>query len=209
VLTWVIPVPKRQSFEQSNYPCGLHGFHPEDVRIIFLSHFHTDHIGGLSLFPTARLVYRGDCLTTLRSCSSLERLKHGFVTDLLPEDLQERSEAISESDFKGNPGVLSEFSTLDFFNDQSLQLVDLPGHALGHTGYLMRTAADDFLFYVVDAFWDRQAWEQRRSLPWITRHIAHDNAAYWHTQEALRSISMTRQLTPIACHCPTTQNYVT
>lgn len=205
ILRWLTPMPGRQAFKQDDYLETL-GFRDNEINQIFVSHFHADHIGGLNLFSKSELVYRKSSLETLESLSSYQQLSDGYIPGLLPDDLRERSRTIEESSFQLNP-EFANFKTMDFWGDGSLTLIDLPGHALGHTGYLLN-ADDRKYLYVVDGFWDRRAMRSGRRLPRLSRRIHHNYDQYQETNDRLRAFTEESELEPIACHCPETQTYV-
>lgn len=204
-LRWFTPIPKKQSIFEPDYPRSS-GIEPGAVDWVFLSHFHADHIGGARLFPDSRFVYRDESYRTLESFSPIKQMDHAYVAALLPEDFINRSSPIEESDFQPND-LFSPFSTFDYWGDGSLILLDLPGHALGHTGYCLNTAGGRAL-YVVDAFWDQRAWRRGGRLPLLSRRIHHSYPMFLETQRGLTQLCERESLTPLACHCPETQAYV-
>jgi glyoxylase-like metal-dependent hydrolase (beta-lactamase superfamily II) len=206
LMTMLLPLPQRQCFDDPDYLHKSHGLQSSEINTVFLSHFHADHIGGWSLFPLARYVYRVDCLTSLQTAPWKQRMKHGFLRELVPSNIASQSNAVIG--LESSPLQFSCLRVIDYFRDGSLYIVDLPGHAKGHMGYLLRISASELLFYIVDAFWDRKAWESNCRLPWISEQVAHDRVAYLATQSSLRDIWREHQLNPIACHCPLTQSYV-
>ncbi len=100
LMSTLLPIPRDQVFDEPNYPGSVHPFAPDDVRKVFISHFHADHIGGLSLFPKATLAYRDATLRSLRQASWASRLHHGFFPELLTTHLQTQSDVIEETSFQ-------------------------------------------------------------------------------------------------------------
>lgn len=174
---------------------------PRSVRTIFVSHFHGDHIAGLGDFPEARFVYRSHSLDELRRHHVWSQVRHGFLAGLLPADFDARGDSISEDRFQPGADRWHEFRTLDYWGDGSIVLVDLPGHAEGHTGYVL-DAPDGAVFYIVDATWDVDVMLAGRGLPWPSRGFQYSYADYLQTQEKLRRLT---EISMLACHCPRTQ----
>jgi glyoxylase-like metal-dependent hydrolase (beta-lactamase superfamily II) len=206
LLRWFTPIPGGQGFSQPDY-LPSQNLKAEDIQQIFVSHFHADHIGGTKLFPHSKFFYRSDSLDELQSLSNFKKLESGFLPDLLPADFASRGQAISESSFSEDNQQLNPFRTFDFWGDQSLILIDLPGHAIGHTGYLLNTDSGPVL-YVVDSFWDRHAFDRQKKLPWTSRRVHESYQKYQQTNRALFELEQRTGLTPLACHCPRTQDHV-
>jgi glyoxylase-like metal-dependent hydrolase (beta-lactamase superfamily II) len=211
IMRHLLYTPSRQPVFSEGYLQQLE-IDTAQISHVFISHFHADHIGGLCVqgknrFPNARLVHRVQPLQWLKTLNPWVQLDQGFLPQLLPDRFSQDGRAIEESAFTDNSAVTSLFRTLDFWNDGSLILMDLPGHAIGHTGYLLNTDQGP-IGYVVDAFWDSRTFDQNRRLPWAARRVQHNLSDYESTQEKLRQF---RQMTGIplsACHCKTTQRYV-
>jgi glyoxylase-like metal-dependent hydrolase (beta-lactamase superfamily II) len=206
LLNYLIPVPRGQEFERQNY-LSSHSLQPDNLGLIFLSHFHADHIGGAKQFARSRFVYRRDSYTRLNSLRKIQQLSQGFVPGLLPDDFVERGLPIEEQVFQTTDARFAPIRSHDYFGDGSLILLDLPGHALGHTGYLICTAHRQFL-YVADAYWNRDVFRQQIILPIPSRYTIHDWSAYNATLSNLRTVSARLGLETIACHCPKTQELI-
>lgn len=203
---WATPVtldPRRNASEVLR----SHGIAPDDVRLVFVSHFHGDHVAGLRLFPRATFVYRRSAYESLLGLGAWTQVRHGFVTGLLPDDFADRGQALEENAFVPGPSPLHEFGTLDFWGDNSLRLVDLPGHGEGHTGYVLTTATEQW-FYVVDAAWYVDLLLGKRGLPLVSQAIQHSYRSYVETQDRLRRLVAAGGPQLLACHCPRTQELV-
>lgn len=179
----------------------------ESVREIFISHFHGDHIAGLRHFLDARFVYRRSAHETLMRQSPLRQTCHGFLPALLPDDFTQRGPGLDDDAFVAGSGRFSDLRVVDHYGDGDLLLVDLPGHAPGHTGFAFRTRDAQF-FYIADACWDRDAMLAGRRLPRLSRWLQHSMDAYEDTQARLRRFAAHDDWQMLACHCPHTQRYV-
>jgi glyoxylase-like metal-dependent hydrolase (beta-lactamase superfamily II) len=123
---------------------------PEDVRTVIITHFHADHICGLSGFSNARFMASGSAFVRLKAMSPFRRLRHGVFFEFLPLDFEDRLIA-----FETLPEVVLPFGLgpgRDLFGTGEVLSIDLPGHALGHTG-LLWPRLEQPLLYAADAQW--------------------------------------------------------
>lgn len=202
---WVTPVVLD---EGRDAPSRLRqaGIDPAGIRQIFVSHFHADHIAGLKCFPDAEFIYRTAPFDRLQRQAAHAQVRHGFLSDLIPADFAARRRPISEAKFVAGAGDWHEFLVCDYWNDGSLLLVDLPGHADGHFGFVLQSAKKR-VFYIVDACWHVDVMLNQRPLPWISRRFQHDAVAYFDTQQKLRRLTEQTGIQLLACHCPRTLDY--
>ncbi len=144
------------------------GFTAADVRTIVITHFHADHVSGLKRFPKARFIAAG--WAGLKAQSQFQHLRHGVFTELLPLDFEDRLTAMESL-----PSITLPLGPArDIFGDGSLLALDLPGHALGHTGLVW---PDQKLLYAADAQWLRRAVTDNRPPRGPARLVYHDEAA--------------------------------
>lgn len=101
----------------------------------FNSHYHWDHTGDPSTFPTSTDLIVGP----------------GFKDSFIPGHPENPEAPISKSAYEGrklreisfteSKLVLGRCNAVDFFGDGSFYLLDTPGHAIGHMCGLARTTA--------------------------------------------------------------------
>ncbi len=206
LMRHLLYTPAKQPVFQAGFLSSL-GIQPEQVSHVFVSHYHADHIGGLDQFPTSQIVCRSEPLYELQSLSPWKQLDNGFLSQLIPHDFLTRVAPVDESRFSIVPQVDSAIPSYDYFGDGSVVLMDLPGHARGHTGYLLNTEQGR-IGYMVDAFWDTRTFEQSRRLPFPSRRVQHDPFQYQLTLDRLRDFQKQAGVPLLACHCQTTQSYV-
>ena len=152
------------------------GFDPDDVRVVLLTHLHSDHASGIAQFPDARF---------LVSTVEWEAASSGGSTDGYFGRQFDHAFDYRLVDFESDAS--DSFSTFgrsyDVFGDGSVRMVFTPGHSAGHcsvvlrlkdrealiasdAAYTMRTISDSSVPYRMD---DEHRF--RRSLREVQRYI--------------------------------------
>jgi glyoxylase-like metal-dependent hydrolase (beta-lactamase superfamily II) len=86
-----------------------------------------------------------------------------------------------------------------------LLVVDLPGHAAGQIGLLVRAGLRERYFLVADACWGERSYRELRSPNPIVRAIFDDWGAYKETLGKIQSLSVSEPTIKIVpCHCDQT-----
>ncbi len=181
------------------------GIDAAQVRHVIITHFHADHIGGLTDFPNAQIHYHADAWRSLEQLTPFRQAHAAFLPALIPSWLTDHSHRIAQSEFERSPEL--PFPMHDIFNDGSVQLVSLPGHAPGHLGVLFKTSGKPLL-YATDAFW---SWAQIGGSVDLLKPVLRfqwDGPAYQTSIRQLRDVARTRQYRILACHAPETQAFV-
>lgn len=138
---------------------------PATVTHVVLSHLHPDHIGGVSAFPDATFVLHPGLQWTLAA----SRLRDGVLRGLLPEGFPAGHRVVTPV-FDRVDERVPGLSTFDLFGDGDYVIVDLPGHARGHTGALI----EGTVLLAGDAAWGRDLLGREGRIHRIPRAIAHD-----------------------------------
>lgn len=99
-----------------------HGYRPEDIRYVVVSHLHLDHAGGLALFPNARFfIMKGELNYAYWP---EKRHRAAFkINDLMP------TRRFDWVELEGDT---------DLFEDGSLLMMKTPGHTPGESSLLVR-----------------------------------------------------------------------
>ncbi|MDO3410046.1 MBL fold metallo-hydrolase [Saccharibacillus sp. CPCC 101409] len=182
------------------------GIDPAGIPRIIVSHFHADHIAGLRDFPAAELLYEPEAFDCMRRLRGIAAVRKGYLSGLLPDDFAERAQPFApESRIELPEGFLPEFPfrrATDVLGDGSLLAVDLPGHAYGQIGLLLRTERGPRLL-CADAAWSAAAYRENRPPSALAGVIMPDRRAYAASFRRLRKLAAAfPELTVIASHCP-------
>ena len=188
---WTTPVtlPERECLQSQ---LARHGLALHEIRGVFASHLHADHIAGLRDLPRARIWCADAARRFARDSGRIARLRRATLTALLPEDFDTRAIAIETLSPTPLPHAWRALGDgFDLLGDGSLRAVPLPGHARGHHGLLLRHEDDREYLLAGDATWridggrDGSGRDARASA-WPVRLLADDWAAQHATLRRLR-----------------------
>ncbi len=175
---WTTPVTLPDS-ECLQTQLAAHGIAMHEVRYVFASHLHADHIAGLRDLPRATIWYGDAALRGARDASRFARLRKATLLDLLPDDFDARRCAVEALPRAALPHGWRELGGgFDLLGDGSLRAVPLPGHARGHYGLLLRHEDDREYLLAGDATWRIDGQGNATASAWPTRLLADD----WHAQ---------------------------
>ncbi len=170
-----------------------------DIGHVIISHFHADHIAGLLDFPEATLIASESAYLDVASRRGLHALRRAFIPELLPNDFSKRARLLSR--FAG-PSLSALGATCDLFNDGSLLLIALPGHAQGQLGLLAHTNRGRILF-AADGCWLRRSIYEQRPPSRITNLVVDDPRAVRTTINRLHDfIQSNSDIILVPSHCP-------
>ena len=172
---------------------------PGDIRAVVVSHFHGDHVAGLSAFPNAKVFCARAGMERLRIGSRFARVRQGLLSSLVPDDVN----AVFYEDLpvQPAPAQLAPFTSgVDLLGDGSLVAVELPGHCPGHWGVWVAGAPD--AFFIGDAAWSLKAIRDDEPPPAVTTGLLGDTATYRRTLTDLRALL--GQVEVIPSHCEET-----
>lgn len=147
------------------------GIRPEDLEYVILSHLDPDHVAGLRHVSRAGhiLVPEDEYFWNCRSVYKARQ----------PQSLWIKY-PIERPYYSGSPLGPNHWA-IDLFGDESVQLVNVPGHTDGQAATLLR-GKDRFAVLAADAAFSRRNWEegitpgfgfdrgrQQKSLAWLKR----------------------------------------
>jgi len=198
---WTTPMHLHDS-EQLVRQLEMRNIAAEDIRYIFISHFHADHIAGLKDFPQAQFICSKLALQKIMQGSRWANLIQGCLINLLPLDFSERAIFIEEQKTVQLSKRLSPFQYgFDLFDDGALLAIALPGHAHGHYG-LMAYRDKKSSFLIGDACWSIKTITEHRNPHPISRIILSNSREYHDTLEKLSQLhSQNIELELLPSHC--------
>jgi glyoxylase-like metal-dependent hydrolase (beta-lactamase superfamily II) len=179
------------------------GIAAKDVKLIVLSHFHADHLGGLRDFPNAQFIYLQEAYDAVKDRRGFSALRAGYLADLLPDDFLARSLPIDETLQLAVPENFPFLRALDLLGDSSLIAVDVPGHAAGQIGLLVLTDQQPYLL-CADAVWSSRAYREHRLPHPFAGLIMSNRTEYRYSFERLcRLHEQYPEVQIVPSHCPT------
>jgi glyoxylase-like metal-dependent hydrolase (beta-lactamase superfamily II) len=180
------------------------GIQASDVRHVICSHFHADHVAGISDFKNAKYIFSKPGLDDILSQSRLGQVRRGFLKGLMPSDFSDRAQPLESMTTQTQALPFSDFNQgWDIFRDGSLIAVSLPGHMLGQVGLFINRGQSKYDFLVADAAWSSQAITENRPPNPVTKFLFHDAGEYRRTLARLHHFSVKHgnQVTIVPCHC--------
>ena len=176
------------------------GYEPTDVKRILLSHFHGDHTCGLIDFPDAEIIATTDAWNSIKNRTGLSAVRRAHLPATLPANIQDR---LCLLDRFHAPGIGPFDRTFDLFNDRSIRLIKLPGHATGQFGGLLQTGPKERKLLVADAVWTSNSISSQIPLTMPFRMTAASSKAAAETHQKL--IAFQTQFPDVQIlptHCP-------
>ena len=125
------------------------GIQPEDLALIILTHLDADHVMGLkSLYGAKKILLPED--EYFWSCRTVYKLRQ-------PQSLW-MGESITREFYRGSPLGPNRWA-IDVYGDESLQLVNVPGHTDGQAAVVVRNGGR-FVILAADAAFSPRNWRE-------------------------------------------------
>ena len=154
------------------------GISKDDIKYIFISHFHADHIGGLRDFPKARFICSQKGYQALKKLSKFRQVCKGFVSEFLPDDFEQRVIFVNINNAQ-NLNNLTVYPLADLPN---MYAVELPGHANGQLGLWLKNKN---ILLAADAAWRHTNLKPGAEPSSIALLFCEDKTCYLQTLSAL------------------------
>jgi len=160
------------------------GYKPEQIKAVYLTHLHSDHVDGVYHFPKARSF-------AAKSAYDLAMSEKGggagYLKKNLPAWFKPDVFDFSDGPFDGFP------SSHKLLPDGSLVAIPLPGHSTGHTGYILNTGSARYVFSA-DATGDGET--LKNGIPFVIL----DNDEAHQSLSHLREYSQQPDVTVLCAH---------
>jgi len=182
------------------------GIEADQVCYVILSHFHADHIGGCRDFSKATFIVHEDAYNAVKKLEGIKALRAAFIRNLLPEDFADRLLFISDQNAISLPVAHRPFEYgFDIFEDASLFLVVLPGHAIGQLGLIIPNSVTGGYFLIADACWQTCSYSKLIPPHWLAKLITANWGEYMRTLKKIHDYANTNpEIAVVPSHCSET-----
>jgi glyoxylase-like metal-dependent hydrolase (beta-lactamase superfamily II) len=151
------------------------GIFPDEVKYIIVSHFHSDHVGGLKDFPKASFITLAESYEYTSKLSPFKAATKGIIQSLIPEDFEKRTTFLNKLSDEFNNYSLPPFPVAhDLWGDGSIIIVPLEGHFRGQFGIVL----DCGCFLIADACWLKESYQQNIMPHWLAYRLMDDKVAF-------------------------------
>lgn len=137
------------------------GVDPASIRLVILTHLHSDHASGIAEFPDATLIvsgaeWRAATTGSLPALRGYHRPQYDYAFDF------------RTAGFDGDAvrSYATFARTIDLFGDGSLRLAFTPGHSIGHQSVIVRLKDRDMVI-AGDAIYRESQLESGADLPGV------------------------------------------
>lgn len=198
---WITPMHLRDN-EKLHVQLNKLGISEAEIRYIFISHFHADHIAGLSDFTQAKFICSNAALKDFYARKGIQGLIKGYLPTLLPNNFSSRVIFIENLPKVTLNSTFAPFEIgYDLFTNKTHIAIALPGHAFGQFG-LLYTSDKIKHFLIADACWTEKAYKQHIYPNKITNIIIANPVAYRETTMKLQQLALhNKNLNMYPSHC--------
>jgi glyoxylase-like metal-dependent hydrolase (beta-lactamase superfamily II) len=173
--------------EEIGRQLSARGIAVEDVRLVVLTHLHTDHAGGLHAFPgTDMIVSRRE----MQLAAGLMGRMRGYLNNRFPDWFS--PELVDFDDEPFGPFPASKRVT----DAGDVRLVPTPGHTPGHLSVIVE--AEECLYFLAGD----SSYSEQLMLEGIVDGVAADDGEARLTLERIRTLTAERPVVYLPSHDP-------
>ena len=177
------------------------GIQAEDIPHLVISHYHADHISGLKDFPYSQCYSMKSGYDQMLRHTGFAGVRRGLINKLMPNDMAAKIDFFDKWKQQERRDVFEYH--YDMFGDESIKVVQLPGHARGQIGLLLNEGSDQAVFLAADGFWLTASLDQNTLPNRIVKLFFDDWKAYKESFQKIRTYRAEHPQTQIiSCHCP-------
>lgn len=167
-------VPVRISEEENAVnQLRVMGIAPDDVTII-LSHMHVDHVGGVHDFPNSRVIISKEEWAFSRR-TALSLLRNSYLKSLFNR-INPNLVQLVDFDHAERYGPFAK--AFDLFQDGTMILVPLHGHAIGQMGLILNCSEEERYFLIADAVYVQGNYRENMGGGWLSKLAHYDSRQY-------------------------------
>ena len=141
---------------------------PKEIKYIILSHLHPDHIGGLNKFQNAKVIMSEKAYQKYLK----PKLRDLIIKQFFPSWFEENLMILSDKQL--NENKTKYFNAYDLFQDKSILLTNLDGHAYGQICALV----NDNIFLGADTCWGVDLIDKTSQMKFPATLIQHNYKKY-------------------------------
>jgi glyoxylase-like metal-dependent hydrolase (beta-lactamase superfamily II) len=206
--------PAQQNHISQRQPTILHpdvsdslrigGLDPaKDIDEVIVSHVHWDHVGTSSDFERSKFLVGSGTLHVLEHGAGPHYPAEIFNKDELPLDRtyefpppdEKTAEVAAKRQTEHNWHPLATFpAAIDYFGDESLFVIDTPGHLLGHANLLARIGERKWAFLGGDCCHDSRILEGESGIAMYPDGHGGKRSVHMDTEEAGSSLQRIKEL---------------
>lgn len=169
------------------------GIEPEDVKYVFISHFHADHICSLKDFVNAKYICSQVAYQNVKNKTGFKALLKGFLPKLLPNDFINRVQFIEDFPQVDYNNLVKGY---DIFNDKSIIAIRLDGHTEGQMGLILNSN----ILLAADACWNPKTYKDFILPPDYVLNILGNKKQYMDTVKILNKLYSENKMKIILSH---------
>jgi glyoxylase-like metal-dependent hydrolase (beta-lactamase superfamily II) len=184
------------------------GIDPNEIKYVIISHFHADHIAGISDFENAKFLCSKSAYLEVKEKTGFQAVKKGILKGLLPVDFEKRVHFIENFSKHQYTDQFDLKHFQPFETCPEFELISLDGHAKGQLGFVVKDDSQHIV-YATDASWDKDAFDSEINPFFVVKLFIDSWNDLLSTQEKLRNYAKHFPEAKIAfTHCPQTLSLV-
>lgn len=154
--------------DQINIQLEKDGIKCSKIKYLVLTHLHPDHIGCVKYFKNAKILVSEEVFNTYKK----NKIRYLIFDKLLPEWFEKKLTIIADKQLEENKNKY--FSYYDLFDDKSMLLTKVNGHAKGQICSLIQ----DKVFLGADSSWGNSFVGKANDFKFFPRLIQSDMNDY-------------------------------